>query len=325
MFPDYQNNGASQQGGGRRGGFQRQPKEDPVNSVTLCGIVRSRSRDNVIKVITWPDGGGVIHFNLEVDTPAGNDLYERPRVSKGWFNINMKTNNGKKPITLNDLRSILPGMKILIRGKLKNEKYPIRELNKEIPITVVEAYFFDIKESELQQYGPQQPLQGGFYGQGAPAPQQGWGQQGGYPAPLGGYPAPGPQYGPQPSPYGPQGYQAPQQGAYPPPAPAQGAPSGYPAQQQGPAYGPGYGQQPPQGGYQQQPPRGGYQQQPPQPQAAPGQPAPPYYRPPQQGAPAPQNAPGPQAAPGAQGGPAVLEDLPPDIADGAPVRDINLG
>ena len=296
MYTDYQNSGASQQGGGRRGGFQRQPKEEPVNSVTLCGIVRSRSRDNVIKVITWPDGGGVIHFNLEVDTPEGIDQYGRPRVSKGWYNVNMKTNNGKKPITLNDLRSILPGMKILIRGKLKNEKYPIRELNKEIPITVVDAYYFEMRESELQQYGPQQPPQGGFYGQGAPAPQQGWGQQGGYQAP-------GPQYAPQQPPYGQQGYQVPQQG---------------------PAYGPGYGQQPPQGGYQ-QPPQGGYRQQPPQPQAAPGQPAPPYYRPPQQGAPAPQNTPGPQAAPGAQGGPAVLEDLPPDIPDGAPVRDINLG
>lgn len=286
MYPDYQNNGAPQQRGGKRA-----PKEESPNNGGWIGIVRSRSRNqnDGIKVVQWSDGNGVIHFNLEVDTPAGTDQYGRPKMRKNWFNVNLKTN---KNITLQTLYNIVPGMKIKIKGSLNNEKYPIREINKEIPITVIDAYYVEILETPQQQYGPQ------GYGiqQGPAAPAQ-WGQG-------------QPQYGPQQPP---QGY-APQQGY--------GQQPGYgPQQGWGPAGGaPAQGWQQPQQGYGQQP---GYGPQPPQaPAPAQGQApqqTPPYYR-----APAQHGVP---AGPANQG--PAMEDMP-DFGEGGgagapPVKDINLG
>lgn len=306
-YPNNNNQGASQRGGGKA------PKEPIINNGDWTGIVRTRyPGDDQIRFSPLKSKpGGYIHFSLEIIDNFRNEETGQEGNSTTFVPMSAKTN---KNLTQEFLSSICPGMRIHVKGKLKNESYTGRD-GQHRSTLVVQAYAIDILENQ-QQYGPQ----AGF---GAQVP--GYGPQGQQ------YP---PQY-PQAPGYA-QPYQ-PQQGAY-----AQYA-------QQVPGYVPqGMPQQPPQGGYPQPQypqapaygPQPGYTQYPqqgaqrPQPSAPQGQGwqggAPPQY---QQGAPAqqpyrsqgPQQQGAPQGPVPGQGAPAPADADMPDFGnDNMPIHDINV-
>ena len=297
----YNNN--YNQGGAGGAGAPKQKKE-VINKGEWVGFVRTRSGKpgDPIKFIPWANGG-VIHITLEVQENIGADENGQAKIQKGFFPVNLSTKY--KPITVQQLQSIQPGMKVRIVGKLINESYTSKKDGERRTSIAIEAFLVEVLEMPQQTYGTQWgawPQQGGF------GPQQGYPQQGfqhpqGYQQPQGGYPQQGawpqqggfgPQQGyPQQGFQQPQGYQQPQ-GGYP----QQG-----PWPQQG-GYAPQQGYQQPQGGAQPQgQPQGGTRQ--------------PYYQRPGASPQGPAN-PGP-AAPAT---PVDDDDMPP--SDGMPVHDINV-
>lgn len=307
-YPNYNNQGPSQRGGGKA------PKEPKINNGDWTGIVRTRGNSQgEIRFIPWPNGGGVIHFTLEVEEGYTDSRTGEYKLSKDFIPMSASTN---KNLNQAVLTSVQPGMRIHVKGKVKNESYTDRN-NERRTLLVVQAYAIDFLDNQ-QQYGPQ-----AGYGQGAPAyggqPQQGaypqYGQQ--FLQQPGAYQ----QYAPQAAPgYAPQG--APQ-GGYAPfpqyqPAPAYGQQGPQPYQQQPAQQMPPY-QQAPQQGMQGGAPAG-YAQGTPVQQ--------PQYRQPQQPQP-PQQQRQP-AAPGVQGAAAPApassnEDMPDfGAGDRMPVHEINV-
>ena len=273
------------QGGAPQGGARPQ-KRPKINEVNLEGIVTSRSTNagEPIKFFNFQNGGGAIHITVITREPSGTDQYGNQKVETSYIPVNVMTN---KNITEAQLRSVVPGMKVRVVGKLSPESYTSKKNGQKITALVVNAFVFEILEMPQQAQGPQ-----GFYG----APQPGYGQPG--PAPQYGGPFPQQPYGPQVAPQ----QQYPPQGRYP----------------QGPAPAPAYGPQVPQ---QQYPSQGGYPQQgaygAPAAPGAPVQAPPPYYQAPQPTAQPPQ----PTAQPPRQA-PEDLEDLP--AGDAMPQRDLNI-
>ena len=306
-YPNYSNQGPSQRGGGKA------PKEPKINNGDWTGIVRTRGNSQGdIRFIQWPNGGGVIHFTLEVEEGYTDSRTGEYKLSKDFIPMSASTN---KNLNQAVLTSVQPGMRIHVKGKVKNESYTDRN-NERRTLLVIQAYAIDFLDNQ-QQYGPQ-----AGYGQGAPAyggqPQQGaypqYGQQ--FPQQPGAYQ----QYAPQGAPgYAPQG--APQ-GGYAPfpqyqPAPAYGQQAPQPYQQQPAQQMPPY-QQAPQQGMQGGAPAG-YAQ---------GAPVQQQYRQPQQPQPPQQ-----QRQPAAQGGQGAAAPVPassnedmPDFGAGdrMPVHEINV-
>ena len=214
----YNNN--YNQGGAGGAGAPKQKKE-VINKGEWVGFVRTRSGKpgDPIKFIPWANGG-VIHITLEVQENIGADENGQAKIQKGFFPVNLSTKY--KPITVQQLQSIQPGMKVRIVGKLINESYTSKKDGERRTSIAIEAFLVEVLEMPQQTYGSQWgawPQQGGF------GPQQGYPQQGfqhpqGYQQPQGGYPQQGPW--PQQGGYAPQqGYQQPQSGAQP-----QGQPQG---------------------------------------------------------------------------------------------------
>lgn len=301
-YPNYSNSGAPSQRGGAKA-----PKEPKINNGDWTGTVRSRSsQQDEIRFIQWPNGGGVIHFTLEVEEGYNDSRTGEYKVSRDFLPVSASTNKNLNQAFLTSLR---PGMRIHVKGKVKNESFNGRDGERRT-LLVIQAYAIDILDNQ-QQYGPQA-------GYGMQAPVYGGQPQQPYPQPYGQgmgaaqgpyqqYPPQGPAYVPQAGPQPQQGQYGPQ-GGYGAPAPAYGGQPQQPYGQQAP-----YPQYAPQG-VQQQGWQGGapsgYQQG-----AGMQQP---YAQQPQ--APAPKSQPAAQAAP-VPGG----EDMP-DFTGGdkMPVHDINV-
>lgn len=245
------------------------PKRNKINEWTGEGIVRPRSGNDgdEIKFFPFQRGGGAIHISLAcTEQLPGADENGQPKTQTAYVPVNVMTN---KNITENQLRSVTPGMRVQVVGRLAPESYTSKRTGQKVTTLVVNAFVFQILAMPAQNYG------------GAPqyGAQPQYPQQGGYPGPQGGY-GQAPQYGGQPQ----GGYPGPQ---YPPQGGYGQAPQGYGQQPQYPGYGqapqyppqqPHFGGQPAGYGQAAVPPG-------PQPQApaqAPGQAAPPYYVPPGQ-------------------------------------------
>lgn len=225
-----------------QGGQGRQHKDKECYA-EFTGVVRpmTMKEGDPVRFFQFKNGGGAIHFLLEVQKKLPADASGQERVKTERYKIDAYTN---KDLTPEFLQSLVPGTKVNVASE-PTYNYP-KDANGQPgkPELVFRAFAIRVRE-----YPQQQPVQ---YQQ-APQPQ--------YPAYLPQYPA----YQPQ------QGY----------------APAQYPNQ----AYGQPGGQYVPQGGFGQ--PQAQPQQQRPQqyPQQAPqqpkygGQPVPPYFQPPQQGAP----------------------------------------
>ena len=282
--------------GGVGGTGSSKQKKPVINKGEWVGYVRTRSGKpgEPIRFIPWPNGG-VIHITLEVQENIGADENGQAKIKRGFFPVNLSTKY--KPISVQQLQSIQPGMKVRIVGKLVNESYTSEKDGKPHTSIAIEAFLVEVLEMPQQTYGPQWGTQGGMapqWGSQGFVPQQGYQQQG-YPQPQGIYPQ--------------QGYQQPQ-GGYPQQA--------YPQQQ---------GFQQPQGGYPQQgawptqngfAPQQGYQQPQGMPQSVPqATPQPPYYQHPGV---SPQGPAHP--SPSAPARPVDDDDLPP--ADGMPIHNINV-
>lgn len=275
------------------------PKKPIINQFTGEGIVKTISANDgdEIKFVPFQNGGGAIKFTLACteEVPGMNDENGQPKSQTDYIPVKVITN---KNITAEQLKSVVPGMRVRVVGKNKVESYVSKKNNTRVSTMIVYAYVFEILQMPAQNYG--QP--------------QGY-QQGGYQQPQGGYPAPGsyPQYPPQGGYPGPQGAYPGQPGMPYPPAPGYPAPGGYPQYPQpgaqpyyqrpagpaGPAA-PAYGRPAGQGAQQPAQQAPAPQTQAPQGQAG-AQPVPPYFVPGQGGA-------GPQ---GGEIPPPNYDDFPP--------------
>lgn len=256
----------------------KSPKKPIINQWTGEGIVRPRSNNDgdEIKFFPFQRGGGAIHFSLAcTEEMPGADPNGQPKTQTAYIPVNVMTN---KNITEDQLKSVVPGMRVRVVGRLAPESYTSKRTNAKVTTMSVSAFVFEILAMPAaNNYGPQ-----GGYASQSPYPQQGiqysgqYPPQGGYPGPQGSYQQYGPQGGYQQ--YGPQG------GMPYPPAPGYPQPGGYPAAQP-----------------QQQP----YGRSPYAPQTGAPAPAgiPPYYIHPGQGGPGPQGSDAP---------PPNLDDFPPD-------------
>ncbi len=195
-------------------------KKEKINSVELTGHVESRARNQEIRFFEFPNnGGGAIHINVRTQEFTGtSDQNGNPKMKTAYIPVSVKTN---KNITAEQLKTVVPGMKVHVVGRLTNQQYDDRNGQKRSSL-VVEAYVFEILEMPMMQtpYGPQpygmppqqQPMQQypPQYGQPVPAQQpypqygQPYPQQYGQPA----QPAQQPFTPPYPQPQGQQ------QGAY---------------------------------------------------------------------------------------------------------------
>lgn len=213
-------------------------KKEKTNEWTGIGIVVPRSGKSDDEIVFYPfpkNGGGVIHFSLKCEEPAGADANGQPRVETVYVPVDVMAN---KLITVQQLQTIRSGMRVRVVGRLKLDSYENRKNGAKTTRLIVRAFVLEVLQSPATQQGPQ-PFPQGI------APQQQGGypgympQQGGYP----GYAVPqpayqqGPQYGgtppygaqPQPG-YQPQGTMA---GGYPGYMPPQGGYQGYAGPQPG--------------------------------------------------------------------------------------------
>ena len=263
-------------------GQQRPLRKPKINVWEGEGIVRSRSAnaDEPIRFFPFKNGGGAIHISLLVTESFGAGADGAPRTRTTYIPVNVTTNNGSQnQITPQQLQSVRPGMKVRVVGRLGTETYDSKRTGQKVTSLVVDAFVFEILDigqvpAYPQQGGALLPHQGaGHY---PPASAQGYGFQGGAPAPFYGQNFPqqnAPVY--------------PQQQPYPQPAPMPPYPGGY---------APGAGIP-----------------QPAQPQH-PGA-VPPYYHPPAVPAPAPPATPQGAGASAGHPMPLApgIEDLPPDM------------
>lgn len=244
-------------------------KESPVNKCEFTGYTRTRGNYPEIKVNELPSGSASVKFSLECREYTGNsDENGNPKVRTTYVPVSVWTN---KSIPVAMLKSIVPGMKVHVVGRLSNQHYKDKN-GQDKNFTECEAYVLEILESPQMMAAPQMPYNQPYgYGQ-QPMPQQGYAPQQQMPMP--------PQYGaPVQQPYYPQQPYPQQVPQYPAYAPQPQAPQPQ-AQPQN-----GYGQQAPQQG----------RQAVTAPQQQSQAPVPPYYQrpqgqqvPPQGGAPAPE-------------------------------------
>lgn len=270
----------------------RAPRAPKINSVELLGTVQPRGRDQEIKFFQFNNGGGAIHISVLVTEDRGADEQGQPKQVNTYIPVSVYAN---KLISAEQLKSIRPGTKVRVVGRLASKTYDNKRTGQKSTSIEVDAFVFEVLE---------QPQQAASYGY-AQAPQ--------YPgAPQGGFmPQQAPQY-----PGAPQGgYMSQQAPQYPGAQQYPGAPQGGYMPQQAPQY-PGAQQYPgaPQGGFMPQP-QYAPQQAPAQPQMqaqapaqqaqAPAQAAPQFRQPIYSPQPAQQTPP-----PYYQ--PPVDDDLPPD-------------
>lgn len=211
----YNPNGYPQNGQNR----QRKAK---INQWEGEGIIRPKSTNEQDPIKYWPSktgNGGAIYATLKCTELTGQtDQNGQPKTTTAFVPITIWTN---KNITPQMLQSLVPGMKVRVVGKLKNESYENKTTHQRVSSMVVNVFVLEILEMPMQapaygsagQYGMQMPPMQGYQQQQPQAPMSG--QQGGYiqQQPQGQVP---PYYQPQQNPYPPMPAQAvmPQQGEY---------------------------------------------------------------------------------------------------------------
>ena len=198
-------------------GGERKPRKEKINECEFRGVIVARGQNDAepIKVYTFDNGGAVIHANLKVSEYTGRaDENGNPKMKTTTVPLNV---NANKLITVDMLRSIVPGSTVRVVGRLENESYRDKQTGQYRSSLVVNAYVMEILQLPIQA----QPYAPAAYPQPQYGAQPAYGQQQYGQGPFA--PVPAPAYGQRQT----------------PPAPAPAQPQGYPAQpQQRPAYGP---------------------------------------------------------------------------------------
>lgn len=163
----YYNN---QGGYAPHGGQASKTKKEKINQWEGIGVIGSKVPNGDIKFYPFPNGGGVIHFNLACTEFTGmSDENGNPKTKTSYIPVSVFAN---KNITAQQLQAVTIGMKVRVVGKLANQSYEDKKTGQKRSSMAVEAYVFEILESPMQmQYG--QPA----YGQQPMAPQQYYPQQ----------------------------------------------------------------------------------------------------------------------------------------------------
>lgn len=145
---------------------QNRQRKTKINQWEGIGILRPKTSNEQDPIKFWPskDGkGGAIFATLKCTELTGQtDQNGQPKTTTVYIPITILTN---KNITPQMLQNLVPGMKVHVVGKLKNESYENKTTHQRVSSMVVNVFVLEILEMPMQapvygtagQYGMQIP------------------------------------------------------------------------------------------------------------------------------------------------------------------------